>query len=155
VGLEGTGKTTMLYRLVLDEAVETQPNLGSNVEEIMFHNMKFVMWDIAGQQGLRPAWVNYYTDTAVVIFVIDSTDRDRLPISKSEMDKMLQHERLKSSKLLVLANKNDLKGAMTASELSQFMGLDTMRDRDWHIRSCCALTGEGLEDGLEWIASRV
>ena len=50
---------------------------------------------------------------------------------------------LKNSKLLVFANKNDLKGAMTAAEISEFVGLETIKDHAWHIQSCCALTGEG------------
>lgn len=112
--------------------------------------------DIGGQESARATWANYYSGTSVIIFVIDSTDRTRLPISKKELSSMLAHEvrsvdcvlsetlqNLKDSKLLVFANKNDLKGAMTAGEISEAMGLEKIKDRPWHIQSCCALTGDG------------
>jgi len=145
VGLNGVGKTSILYRLMLDEVVDTKPTIGSNVEEIQYKNVKFVMWDIGGQESLRASWPNYYSDAAVIIFVLDSTDRERLPITKKEMYDMLKHERLVNSKLLVLANKNDLKGAMSQAEVSEFLGLTSLKDHTWHIQSCCALTGEGYE----------
>jgi len=155
VGLNNAGKTTTLYKLLLDEVVVTKPTIGSNVEEVQYKNIKFVMWDIGGQESLRISWANYYTDTAVIIFVIDSTDRDRLPLSKKEMYNMLKNDRLKNSKLLVLANKNDLKGAMTQAEVSEFLGLTSIKEHDWQIQSCCALTGEGLWEGMDWIAQNV
>ena len=42
------------------------------------------MWDIGGQESLRSSWNTYFADSDFVIFVVDSTDRERLPISKME-----------------------------------------------------------------------
>lgn len=75
--------------------------------------------------------------------VIDSTDRDRLHISAQELHKMMDNDTLKTSILLVLANKQDMKNAMTASQISDALKLSTLRDRQWHIQvfpylhSCC------------------
>ena len=63
-----------------NEVVTTKPTIGSNVEEVQYRNFKFVMWDIGGQTSLRTSWSTYYTDTSVIILVIDSSDRDRLPL---------------------------------------------------------------------------
>merc|ERR1712055_1163000 len=79
VGLDNAGKTTILYH--------------------------FFMWDIGGQDSLRTSWSTYFADSDFVIFVVDSTDRERLHISKDELSKMLSHEDLQSIRLLVLANK--------------------------------------------------
>jgi len=155
VGLDNAGKTTTLYKLLYDEVVETKPTIGSNVEEIQYKNIKFVMWDIGGQESLRASWSNYYSGTTAVIFVIDSTDRDRLPISKAELEEMLLNDNLKDCLLLVYANKNDLKGSMSSVEISEFLGLSDVKNHPWHIQSCCALTGEGLLDGIEWISQHV
>jgi ADP-ribosylation factor-like protein 5B len=155
VGLNNAGKTTTLYKLLLDEVVVTNPTIGSNVEEIQYKNIKFLMWDIGGQESLRASWANYYAGTDVVIFVIDSTDRERLPISKLELEKLLANESLKGAILLVLANKNDLKGAMSSTEISDVLGLSKIKDHPWHIQSCCALTGEGLYMGMDWIAQHI
>jgi len=50
------------------------------------------MWDIGGQESSRAAWSTYYQNTQVVILVIDSTDRGRLPIVNKELKKILDHE---------------------------------------------------------------
>jgi ADP-ribosylation factor-like protein 5B len=61
--LVGQGKTTILYKLHLGEVVVTQPTIGSNVEEVVYKNTKFQVWDLGGQENLRPSWATYYTDT--------------------------------------------------------------------------------------------
>lgn len=65
VGLDNAGKTTILYQLLLGEAVHTRPTIGSNVEEVVWRNLRFVMWDLGGQQSLRSAWTTYYTNSEV------------------------------------------------------------------------------------------
>eukprot|EP01087_Luapelamoeba_hula_P009831 TRINITY_DN2571_c0_g1_i1.p1 TRINITY_DN2571_c0_g1~~TRINITY_DN2571_c0_g1_i1.p1 ORF type:complete len:178 (+),score=27.93 TRINITY_DN2571_c0_g1_i1:117-650(+) len=154
VGLNNAGKTTTLYKLLFNEVVATAPTIGSNVEEFVYKNIKFVMWDIGGQEAVRASWSTYYVNTHAVILVADSTDRKNIQTVRDELDKMLVHENLRSAKILVFANKQDLKGAMSASELSEAIGLHEIKDHDWHIQSCCALTGEGLFQGMDWIAQR-
>jgi len=155
VGLNNAGKTTILYQLMLGETVETSPTIGSNVEEVQFKNIKFAIWDIGGQESLRATWASYYQGAVAVIFVVDATDRDRLPVSKKELYNMLVADRLQNAKLLVFANKQDLRNAMTAAEVSEFLGLVQIKDRDWHIQACVATTGQGLQEGLEWLAQRL
>ena len=62
---------------------------------------------------------------------------------------------LTKSSLLVFANKQDIKNSMTAAEISQKLNLTSIKDHAWHIQACCALTGEGLYQGLEWIVSNI
>jgi len=87
--------------------------------------------------------------------VVDSTDRERIGLTKVELFKMLNHEHLKNSKLLVFANKQDLKGAMTSAEISEILGLGNIKDHSYHIQGCCALTGDGLTEGMDWIVQQV
>jgi ADP-ribosylation factor-like protein 1 len=63
------------------------------------------VWDLGGQTSIRPYWRCYYANTQAVIYVVDSADRDRLPISKAELLSMLSEDELKDAKLLVFANK--------------------------------------------------
>ncbi|CAH0557177.1 unnamed protein product [Brassicogethes aeneus] len=155
VGLDNAGKTTILYQFLMNEVVHTSPTIGSNVEEVVWRNIHFLMWDLGGQQSLRAAWSTYYTNTEFVIVVIDSTDRERLSIIREEIYKMLTNEELSKAGVLVYANKQDVKGSMTASEISKELDLTSIKKQQWHIQSCCALTGEGLYQGLEWIVSRL
>lgn len=65
VGLDNAGKTTILYQFLMNEVVQTSPTIGSNVEEVVFRNIHFLVWDLGGQQSLRSAWSTYYTNTEV------------------------------------------------------------------------------------------
>lgn len=155
VGLDNAGKTTILYQFLTKEAVHTSPTIGSNVEEITVRNTHFLVWDIGGQESLRASWYSYYSHTEIVILVVDSTDRERLTVTKEELHRMLAHEDLENAAVLVLANKQDMKGSMTAAEISQCLTLDTITSHSWHVQACCALTGEGLPASLDWMRSKV
>jgi len=155
VGLDNAGKTTILYQFLMNEVVHTSPTIGSNVEEVVFKNIRFLMMDIGGQESLRSSWQTYFAHTEYVILVVDSTDRERLPITKQELFRMLQSEELSQASVLIFANKQDIKDAMTSAEISKLLALTSIKDQAWHIQACCALTGEGLYQGLDWIASRV
>ncbi|XKL67607.1 hypothetical protein PGB90_003098 [Kerria lacca] len=155
VGLDNAGKTTILYQFLMNEVVHTSPTIGSNVEEVVWKNFHFIMWDLGGQQSLRAAWSTYYSNTEFVILVIDSTDRERLSVTREELYKMLNHEELVNAAVLIYANKQDVKDCMSAAEISKQLDLTSIKNQQWHIQSCCALTGEGLYQGLEWICSHL
>ena len=87
--------------------------------------------------------------------VIDSTDRNRLHLSRTELHKMMEHESLKHAALLVFANKQDVKDSLTAAKISEDLSLTSLKERQWHIQACCALTGDGLVEGLDWIVSKL
>ncbi|KAK9460443.1 ADP-ribosylation factor family-domain-containing protein [Lipomyces oligophaga] len=151
LGLDGAGKTTILYRLQIGEVITTVPTIGFNVETLTYKNLKFNVWDLGGQTSIRPYWRCYYSDTAAVIFVVDATDRERIEMCKVELNEMLGEEELADAALLVFANKQDQPGAMTAPEVSDALGLVGMKDRSWSIVACSAIRGEGLTDGLDWL----
>ncbi|XP_037649306.1 putative ADP-ribosylation factor-like protein 5C [Sebastes umbrosus] len=155
VGLDNAGKTTILYQFLTKEAVHTSPTIGSNVEAITVRKTHFLVWDIGGQDSLRASWYSYFGNTEIVILVVDSTDRERLTLTKDELHRMLAHEDLQNAALLILANKQDVKGSMTATEISQCLTLDNISSHSWHVQACCALTGEGLPASLDWMKSRV
>ena len=105
IGLDNAGKTTVLYKLHLGEIVTTVPTVGFNVETMTYEGLKFQVWDLGGQTGLRPYWRCYYQDTNAVVFVVDSADRERLEFAKQELEIMLQEEELSGVPVLILANK--------------------------------------------------
>eukprot|EP01087_Luapelamoeba_hula_P023945 TRINITY_DN8943_c0_g1_i1.p1 TRINITY_DN8943_c0_g1~~TRINITY_DN8943_c0_g1_i1.p1 ORF type:complete len:181 (+),score=36.21 TRINITY_DN8943_c0_g1_i1:211-753(+) len=159
VGLDAAGKTTILYKLKLGELVTTIPTIGFNVETVAYKNLKFTIWDVGGQDKIRPLWRHYYQNTDAIIFVVDSNDRDRVASNQGsaqeELQKMLREDELRDAALLVLANKQDLPNAMSVAEVTDKLGLHQMRNRSWFIQGCCAKTGDGLYEGLDWLSKTV
>jgi len=152
VGLDAAGKTTILYKLKLGEVVTTIPTIGFNVETVEYKNISFTVWDVGGQDKIRPLWRHYYQGTQGLIFVVDSNDRDRVEDAREELDKMLNEDEMRDAVVLVFANKQDLPNAMPAAEVTDKLGLSSMRNRQWFIQSACATTGDGLYEGLDWLS---
>merc|ERR1712086_675122 len=152
VGLDAAGKTTILYKLKLGEVVTTIPTIGFNVETVEYKNISFTVWDVGGQDKIRPLWRHYYQGTQGLIFVVDSNDRDRVEDAREELNKMLSEDEMRDAVVLVFANKQDLPNAMPAAEVTDKLGLSDMRNRQWFIQSACATTGDGLYEGLDWLS---
>ncbi|CAN9511456.1 unnamed protein product [Ophioblennius macclurei] len=154
LGLDGSGKTTLLYKLKYNERVVTVPTVGFNVETVDTDRKSpgLTVWDVGGQRKMRPHWKHHYSDTAGLVFVVDSCDQRRLDEARKELSRVLRYESLRGVPLVVLANKQDLPGALNPEELC--VKLDLMRlcdNRGWFVQPCSATTGMGLEEGFRRI----
>ncbi|KZF19627.1 ADP-ribosylation factor 6 [Xylona heveae TC161] len=155
LGLDAAGKTTILYKLKLNQDVTTIPTVGFNVETVTYKNVKFNVWDVGGQDKIRPLWRHYFSGTQGLIFVIDSSDRDRIDEARQELHRIISDREMKEALLLVFANKRDIKGAMDPEEVKQRLQLEKLRDHTWFVEPSCAITGEGLFEGLGWLSEHV
>ena len=155
VGLDAAGKTTILYKLKLGEIVTTIPTIGFNVETVEYKNINFTVWDVGGQDKIRPLWRHYFQNTQGLIFVVDSNDRERITEAHDELHKMLAEDELRDAVLLVFANKQDLPHAMSVAEITDKLGLHTIRTHKWCMQAACATSGDGLYEGLDWLASNL
>ena len=124
---------------------------GFNVETVEYKNIQFTVWDVGGQDKIRPLWRHYFQNTQGIIFVVDSNDRDRVVEAREELQRMLNEDELRDALLLVFANKQDLpvclwilnlyagvlmasQNAMNAAEITDKLGLHSLRQRAW-VRS--------------------
>ena len=175
VGLDAAGKTTILYKLKLGEIVTTIPTIGFNVETVEYKNINFTVWDVGGQDKILPLWRHYFQNTQGLIFVVDSNDRDRAAEARDELHRMLNEDELRDAVLLVFANKQvfvmakkiipsigyllfwfqDLPNAMNAADITDKLGLHSLRQRNWYIQATCATSGEGLYEGLDWLSNQL
>jgi len=134
VGLDAAGKTTVLYKLKLGETVTTIPTIGFNCEEVQFKNLNFQVWDLGGQDKIRILWQHYFSNCDGIIFVVDSNDPERIDLAKEELYKLVSNEDLNSAaSILVLANKQDIAGAMTIPEITDQLSLPTLRGKKWFV----------------------
>lgn len=151
-GLDASGKTSILYKLKLGEFVCTIPSIGFNVETLHTTNANITVWDMGGRDKIRGLWKHYYAGTDAIVFVIDSTDEERLLEARAELQKVVSEEVLSSCALLVVCNKQDLNNALTVSDITERLGLESLLKHTVHrIQGCSAKLGSGLEEGLSWL----
>ena len=156
VGLDSAGKTTILFRLKFDETISTIPTIGFNVETITVAGVTFNVWDVGGQDKLRPLWRHYMRSTDGLIFVVDSADKQRLDEAKVELMDLVRCEDMKGVPILIIANKQDLREAVRPEDLVDCLALnDLTPTNEWFLQTACALTGDGLIHGIEVMADMI
>jgi len=155
VGLDAAGKTTILYKLKLGEVVTTIPTIGFNVETVEYKNIAFTVWDVGGQDKIRPLWRHYFTNTQGLIFVVDASDKERVEEASAELNKMVNEEELKDATILVFANKQDLPNALSVSEVTEKLQLHNYKGRKWYVQGTVATQGTGLYEGLDWLSNEL
>ncbi|KAJ1556241.1 ADP-ribosylation factor protein 3 [Cladochytrium tenue] len=178
LGLDNAGKTSILRRLAAEDvAADVKPTQGFNVKSVQLDGFKMNVWDIGAvgprnqfletpgftsvvelrppcrSKAIRAYWRNYYDNTDVLIYVIDSSDRRRLEESGQELSRLLEEPQLSGVPLLVLANKQDVPEALPGDEIAVGLNLDSIRDRQWKIQATSALHGDGVSEGLEWASA--
>jgi ADP-ribosylation factor-like protein 2 len=190
VGLDNAGKTTAVRRIKDGPGAppgsgdDISPTLGFSICSLSRRGRKLNVWDVGGQRSLRPYWRNYFERTDGVVWVVDSSDLARLRDAAAELRGLLKEERLAGATLLVLANKQDVAGALGLEEISRALGLvaedggkeggggdataaaaaaaaaeETAsaigKRRHWRVAACSARTGAGLEEAFDWIVDDV
>ena len=153
VGLDAAGKTTILHQLGKKGEVKTLPTIGFNVESLDYKNFNFIVFDLGGADKMRLLFRHYYQNTKGLIFVVDSHDRDRIEEAAEELKKMLAEEELKDCCVLFMANKQDLNDALSTDEVTKALGMESLKERTWFVQGTSGITGQGLEEGLNWMAS--
>lgn len=150
LGLDAAGKTTLLYKLKLNEVINTIPTIGFNVETFRYKKMTLSVWDVGGQDKIRPLWRHYLQNADALIFMIDSSDVQRFDEAKVELFKIYNNATLNQSlrAVLILANKIDLPHAQSVKYISDFLDMRYMRV-PWIIQATNAITGEGIYEALD------
>ena len=154
IGLDGAGKTTALYRMKLDQYFNTVPTFGFNCERVKgtigrSAGLTFLVWDVGGQEKIRPLWRSYTRSTDGIIFVLDSADYHTLDEARMELHRTLNYQDNINIPLLVLANKQDLPTALREQEIIEALELRKLKSSLWSLELTCSITGEGLETGIE------
>ena len=159
VGLADGGKSTLMQQLKPRETKMTQldPNIpiGVKAERFIYKTLTFIAFDLGDEQnGFGNPWEDHYRDCHGIVFVVDSADRMNTPLVKMQLDMLLLNPLLvKRPKIpiLVLANKTDKAGAVPSLQMTELLELSHLR-RPWHVVCSDGLTGEGLNEALDWLA---
>ena len=104
----------------------------------------------------RSLWCHYLQNNDALIFIVDSADRERLEEAREELWSLLEQDELRNTCVLVYANKQDLPGAANAAQVADALELTKLTGaRQWYLQSCCATSGDGIVDGLQWVAEAI
>lgn len=123
LGLDNSGKTTILKKLSDEDISTIMPTQGFNIKTLIHDGFKLNVWDIGGQKSIRPYWRNYFDQTDAMVYVIDSADTRRLEETRVELQALLDEERLAGVPVLIFANKQDLMSALSTSEVRSYISL--------------------------------
>lgn len=158
LGLCDAGKTTILYRLKLGEVIATVPTIGQVVETIEYKNLNFEICEIGGGDKIWPLYrILFPTEHSQdLIFVVNSHDREQIDRAGYEL-KTLWDDSFprRDVALLIYANKQDLPDAMSEAEIIEKLDLRSFQNKNWHVQTSCAVTGDGLYEGLEWLYNQL
>ncbi|ELP86183.1 ADP-ribosylation factor, putative [Entamoeba invadens IP1] len=144
-GFDGVGKTSITLSLSgLNPSVfPPKPTFGYNSPTLHFSGVKWIFWDVCGQQKFRNLWRSYYKNVQCVAFVIDATDTERFEDVKSTLIAMINDQELKNCPFLVWVNKGHVD---KLNELPKNKVL---------VLDCDAMNGTGLKEGLKWLKKEV
>eukprot|EP00794_Sanderia_malayensis_P009312 gene9312-10294_t len=150
IGLDEAGKTSILYRLKLNELVPTAPTAAFNMERVkLAKNTRLSIWDVGGSENIRPLWRTYMRQADGLIFVVDSTDRKRIEEIKEELIIALESCKKERVPVLIFANKQDLDFALDPQELIDLLDLNSLSAKHpWLVQTSSAKTGDGVKDGF-------
>lgn len=151
LGLDNAGKTTILKKLgeEADGKTPEGPTQGFNIKTLSLEGRSAKLCDLGGQRALREYWQDYYENTDCLMYVVDSSDQRRLEEAHATFNEVLSS--VPRVPVLVFANKQDLATAKDPSFVAEILQLVECRDRKWQIQGCSAKTGDGLEQGVQWI----
>ena len=150
LGLDGAGKSTVLYKLKLNETVNTIPTLGFNVETVQIaRGVSFTIWDLGGQKTIRQLWKHYLTGCEGLLYIVDSADSERFSVAQEELAWVLHEKEMAGVPVVVLANKQDLPGAVAPDEIASKLGLQHYNDRHWCVHGTSAVSGDGIHEATQ------
>lgn len=159
VGLDNSGKTSIInYFKPNDEKSQNiVPTVGFNVEKFKSSSLNFTAFDMSGQGRYRNLWEHYYKESDAILFVVDSSDKMRMVVAKEELILLLNHTLIKSRSIpvLVFANKMDVRDSLSCGKVMEELDLNNIKNKHWHVVATNGLTGEGISQGIEWLAKEL
>jgi len=164
LGLDNAGKTTLLEKIKSIylgiqglSPDKIAPTVGLNIGKVDIGVNRLNFWDLGGQKQLKRIWTKYYTECHSIVFVVDSTDKDRIQEVKETFEGVITDDNVGGVPILMLANKQDVDGALKVHEIKEIFNPIALNlgARDSKVMSISALRGEGIKEAIEWLQMRM
>uniref|UniRef100_H0WJB1 ARF like GTPase 13B n=1 Tax=Otolemur garnettii TaxID=30611 RepID=H0WJB1_OTOGA len=160
VGLDNAGKTATAKGIQGECPEDVAPTVGFSKIDLRQGKFEVTIFDLGGGKRIRGIWKNYYAESYGVIFVVDSSDEERMEETKETMSEVLRHPRISGKPVLVLANKQDKEGALGEADVIECLSLEKLVNEHkclCQIEPCSAILGYGkkidksIKKGLYWL----
>lgn len=164
VGLDNAGKTATVRGIQGDNPRDVAPTVGFSKVDLKQGKFEVTIFDLGGGKRIRGIWKNYYSESHGVVFVVDSSDVQRIQETRETMAEVLQHPRIAGKPVLVLANKQDQEGALAEADIIENLSLEKLVNENkclCQIEPCSAVLGYGkkvdksIKKGLNWLLSNI
>ncbi|KAJ3056285.1 ADP-ribosylation factor protein 3 [Rhizophlyctis rosea] len=165
LGLDNAGKTTLLEKIksiymgvagLPPEKIA--PTVGLNIGKVdMPNNSRVNFWDLGGQRELHSIWEKYYTECHAIVFVVDSTDSERIEEVKDTFDRVISNDIIEGVPVLMLANKQDHAEALKVHDIKELFNPIAVKlgARDSKVLPVSALAGDGVREAIDWLCTRL
>ena len=158
IGLDDAGKTTLTGRLTQNRLIQSAPTSKPSSHEVKIGSTLLAITDVGGHKQARRLWREYMFASTRLIFVIDASNRPRLPEARHELLAVLNDDDVRSVPLLILANKIDnIDTAYSETELIHLLQIDKyLNENNPRVKLCmCSIKrNEGFTDGLRWLVKQ-
>lgn len=161
LGLDNAGKTTLLHMLRDDKLIVHEPTRHPQYEELTIGNIKFKTHDLGGHMAARRLWKSYFAAVEGIVFLVDTTDYQRFPEAREELNRLLDDDSLAQVPFLILGNKIDDRAAVSEAQLKMSLGVETTgkdhctKDgrKPIEIYMCSVVKRAGYKEGFNWLAN--
>ncbi|KAF1848252.1 ADP-ribosylation factor family protein [Cucurbitaria berberidis CBS 394.84] len=155
IGLQNAGKTSLLRVLAGGEfTVDSIPTVGFNMKRVQKGHVTLKCWDLGGQPRFRSMWERYCRGVNAIVFIVDSADKEALPVAREELNLLLEKPALEGIPLLVLGNKSDLPNKLSVDELIESLNLKAVSHREVSCYGISAKEETNLDAVLQWLIAR-
>ncbi|KAK5143167.1 hypothetical protein LTR04_001977 [Oleoguttula sp. CCFEE 6159] len=173
IGLQNAGKTSLLRVLAGGEfTIDSIPTVGFNMKRVQKGHVTLKCWDLGGQPRFRSMWERYCRGVNAIVyvlshhvpskhttyvarrFIVDSADREALPVAREELHILLEKPALEGIPLLVLGNKSDLPDKLSVDDLIEGLNLKSVSHREVSCYGISAKEETNLDAVLQWLIAR-
>ncbi|XP_018022133.1 ADP-ribosylation factor-like protein 13B [Hyalella azteca] len=168
VGLDNAGKTTAA-KGILGEPLETvAPTLGFVPEVLQYRGCDVTLFDLGGAAKLRPVWTRYFAEVRQYVLVgsgLKPSATDRVDECRAALQELLAHRRIAGKPVLILANKQDVDGAMDEMDIVEMLDIETTVNKykcPTRVETCSAIAissnnkpDKPIADGFRWLLDTI
>lgn len=155
LGLDNAGKTSLLHLLRYGTFSQVCPTNFPQSDLLEMGGIRFRTFDLGGHKTARMIWKDYLAEVDGLVYLVDSTDTERLALSKHELDRVLEDEEMNEVPVLILGNKIDIDGAVCEDELRELFCVGGDQEGRVQLFMCSVAKKFGYAEGFQWLGKQV